>query len=77
MHLIIPWLHHLIMIHFMHALDHVHMEPKSDVLAEQAIAEDPANTKLTPGKPRCIPPIILIFAFESLLYHKLDCELSL
>jgi hypothetical protein len=31
-------------------------EPESEVEAEQEVAEDPANSKLTQGKPWCIPP---------------------
>jgi hypothetical protein len=54
--LIIPWLHHLIMIRFMHALDHVHLEPESEDLAEQPAIEDPASIEQTPDKPWCIPP---------------------
>jgi hypothetical protein len=59
------------------ALDHIHAEPEPEVPAEQSPAEDPANTELTLGKPRCIPPRIIVFYFESLLYNKFDYAFSL
>jgi hypothetical protein len=43
-------------------LDHV--EPKPEVQAEQAQAEDFTNLALDQGKPRCIIPLSLIFCFN-------------
>jgi hypothetical protein len=47
----------------MHLLDHVHEEPESEDLAEQAQAKETTNTELSQGKPQCIPPIFLGFFF--------------
>jgi hypothetical protein len=55
----------------MHSLDHVHEEPELEVQVEET------NPELAQGKAQCIPPIILVFSFKSLLYSKLDCALSL
>jgi hypothetical protein len=81
-------LHHL--IHFEHLAFHPFnchsckytietepAEPEPELQEELAQAEVSANPDHAQGKPRCISPIILVFYFESLLYNKLDCALSL
>jgi hypothetical protein len=51
----------LILAHvYMYTLDHAEMELEE--LMEQAV-EDPAKLPLDQAKPRCIPPILLGFAF--------------
>jgi hypothetical protein len=56
-----------------HALHHVAhtwsytidpTEPVVEELTEPAPTEESANTELTEGKHRCIPPIILDFCFN-------------
>jgi hypothetical protein len=44
---------------------------------ELAPAEAFGNPDHAQGKPLCIPPIIFFFYFESLVYNKPDCALSL
>jgi hypothetical protein len=59
----------------MHSLDHVREELESEVRAEQAIAEDPSNSELTLGTPRCIATndsclfIWIIIVCSSLIMH--------
>jgi hypothetical protein len=48
-----------------YALDQVHVEPESEVQAEQAQVEEFTSLTLDQGKPRCIQPIFLVFYFES------------
>jgi hypothetical protein len=50
----------------MYMLDHGHAEQEheQEPLEEPAQAEDPANTELTKGNARCIPPLFLDFAFN-------------
>jgi hypothetical protein len=69
------WLHHANHSPFMHSLNHIHEELKSQVQVEQAQTEA-TNPELAQGKPCYIPPIIHVFYFEPLLYNKLDCALS-
>jgi hypothetical protein len=76
MHLSIPWLCHLIMIRFMYALDHVHGEPEPEELTEQA-ATEASNPELAQGKPGCIRQVFLVIYFDSQLYIKIVCALSL
>jgi predicted adenine nucleotide alpha hydrolase (AANH) superfamily ATPase len=55
MHYIILTLAH---IQPFYALDQVHVEPESEVRAEQTQVEDLTNLALDQGKPWCIPPNI-------------------
>jgi hypothetical protein len=54
---------HRIMLLLAHMCSYTldHAEPE---LEEQAPAEEVTNSELTEGKPRCIPPIILVFCFN-------------
>jgi hypothetical protein len=76
MHLSIPWLCHLIMIHFMYALDHVRVELEPEELTEQAAAEA-TNPELAQGKPGCIRQVFLDIYFDSQLYIDIVCALLL
>jgi hypothetical protein len=58
----------------MHMLYNVQVE--SEVQMEQAQLEAFNNLALDQVKSRCIPPIIIVFYFESLLYNVLVCALS-
>jgi hypothetical protein len=53
------------------------VEPVVEELTEPAIAEESANTELTEGKPRCIPPIFLDFCFKSVFCVTIVFALSL
>jgi hypothetical protein len=70
----------------MHVLDHVQVEPESEIQEEQAPEEfegpqapSVVNTNIAfeQGKPRCIPSIILSFSFNHYNCAMLDCALSL
>jgi hypothetical protein len=61
----------------MHMIEIEPAKPEPELQEELAQAEASANPNHTQGNPRCIPPIILVFSFESLLYNKLDYALSL
>jgi hypothetical protein len=50
------WLHHSNFGSFMHSLNHVCEEPRSEVQAEQTWAKAPTNVALDQGKSWCIPP---------------------
>jgi hypothetical protein len=63
------------MAHFMHSLDRVLAEPKSEVQEEQIpeVFKGPpgpsfmdTNILSEQGKPRCISPMILYFSFKSI-----------
>jgi hypothetical protein len=51
----------LALIQPFYALDHVRVEPDSEVQAEQTQVEAITNLDLDQGKPRCIQPILLVF----------------
>jgi hypothetical protein len=70
---------------FMHVLDHVQVEPKSEVQEEQVSEEFEGpqetscmdtNISFEQGKPLCIPPIILGFSFNHYIYDMRECALS-
>jgi hypothetical protein len=61
----------------MHTIETEPAELEPELQEELAQAEASTNPNHTQGKLRCIPPRILVFYFESLLYAKLDCVLSL
>jgi hypothetical protein len=48
----------------MHMLEPDFAEQEQEIQVEPLQAKDPANTELTEGKPRCIPPLFLDFAFN-------------
>jgi hypothetical protein len=70
-------LHHFNFHSCMHTIEIDPAEAELELQEEIAQAEASANPDQAQGKPRCIPPIILVFSFESLLYNKLDYALSL
>jgi hypothetical protein len=68
---------------FLHTLDHVQVESESEVQKEQVpeVFEGPqatscmdTNIDFEQGKPRCIPPIILVFSFNHYLYARLGTK---
>jgi hypothetical protein len=56
----------IIIVHFLHSLDHVLTELKSEDPTEQSQAEYHANPELAQGKLRYMPPILFDFSFKSL-----------
>jgi hypothetical protein len=49
-------------------------EPVVEELTEPAPAEECANTKITKGKPWCIPPIFFELCFKSIVVLRLLCN---
>jgi hypothetical protein len=51
------------------------VEPVVEELTEPAPAEESssANSEITEGKPRCIPPIFLDLCFKSIVVLRLLC----
>jgi hypothetical protein len=70
---------HCIMWHFAHTCSYTldPAEPKVEELTELAPAEETANTKLSEGKPECIPLILLDFCFKSVFMLQFVSALSL
>jgi hypothetical protein len=52
----------------MYTLDRGHAEEEHESLEEPAQTEETANTDLTEGKSRCIPPIFLDFCSSIKIY---------
>jgi hypothetical protein len=52
----------------MYTLDRGHAEEEHESLEEPAQTEETANTDLTEGKLRCIPPIFLDFCSSIKIY---------
>jgi hypothetical protein len=61
-------LHYLIMTQYMHTL-----EPDPEEQVEPTPIDNITNSFHVQGKSRCIPRVILVFSFESLICNKLDC----
>jgi hypothetical protein len=57
------------------------VDPESEIQEEYGSPQAPscvsANIVREQAKPRCIPPIMHVFYFESLIYAKFDYALSL
>jgi hypothetical protein len=58
-----------------HALDQVHVEPVSEVQAEQDQVEDFTNLDLNQGKPWCINPCSLYFILNIYFMFYFGCAL--